>query len=116
MKKNDSQEWILRTMRRILAESGPKTARRFLDSRGGTARHEQAARELARHNVAQQSGSFSSRLYQVFKRGCLRICRDCSLNSVKIYNYLSFNFGILIMMHSGENPGIGSIVLIGSDE
>jgi len=45
MRKTDSQEWILRTMRRILAETGPKAARRFLDSRGGVARHEQASRD-----------------------------------------------------------------------
>ncbi len=68
MNRPDSQQWILRTMRRILAESGPKAARRFLDSRGGVTRHESAARELARHTVAQQPGSFSSHLYQVFKQ------------------------------------------------
>ena len=75
--KTDSQEWILRTMRRILAESGPKAARRFLDSRGGPARYELAARELARHTVAQQLGSFSSHLYQarhIFVLGLQRFC------------------------------------------
>lgn len=64
-------------MRRILVETGPKAARRFLESRGGVARHEQASRELARHSVAQQMGSFSSHLYQarhIFVVGLQRFC------------------------------------------
>lgn len=68
MKQLDSQQWVLRTMRRILTESGPKTARRFLDSRGGVTRYESVARELARHKATQQPGSFASHLYQVFKQ------------------------------------------------
>ncbi len=55
-------------MRKILAETGPKAALRFIDSRGGPTRYEQAARELARHNVTQQLGRTSSHLYQVIKQ------------------------------------------------
>lgn len=71
----DDPKWVLRTMRRILAESGPKTARRFLDSRGGSARYEAAARELARYNSEQQPGkSFSRSLSSLAL--CWWICRD----------------------------------------
>lgn len=70
MIQKESTEWVLRTMRRILRESGPKTARRFIDSRGGPARHEQAARELVRHTMAvQQPGRFSSHLYRTHHNG-----------------------------------------------
>ena len=54
IKRTDSAEWILRMTRRILRESGPKTARRFLESRGGVARWEVAAREITR---ATQGGA-----------------------------------------------------------
>ena len=77
MRKTDSPEWILRTMRKILVETGPKATRRFLESRGGVARHEQASRELARHKVVQHMGSFSSHLYQarhIFVVGLQRFC------------------------------------------
>ena len=52
--------WFERKVRQILRESGPKSARRFLDSRGGAARYEGASREIARHVLgaaAKQSGS-----------------------------------------------------------
>lgn len=64
MRNTDSQEWILRTMRRIIRDSGPKTARRFLESRGGVAVHEAAARELARYEREHKEKSCSP-LYQV---------------------------------------------------
>lgn len=44
----DSHEWILRTVRRIIRESGPVSAKRFLASRGGPAKWEAASREVAR--------------------------------------------------------------------
>jgi hypothetical protein len=47
-KRIDSAEWILRTTRKILRETGPKAAKRFLESRGGVAKWEMAAREIAR--------------------------------------------------------------------
>ena len=50
----DSSQWILKTTRRILRETGPKAACRFLDSRGGAARWEQASREIARHMMASE--------------------------------------------------------------
>ena len=68
-RNRDSSEWVLRTMRRILVEIGPKAARRFLESRGGVARYEQASRELARHSVAQQLGRPSSHFYQAHHMG-----------------------------------------------
>ena len=46
--RKDTSELILRTVRRILRESGLKAARRFLDSRGGLTRWEAASREVAR--------------------------------------------------------------------
>ncbi len=50
----DSSQWIMKTVSRILRETGPKAARRFLDSRGGSARWEQASREIARHVMSEQ--------------------------------------------------------------
>lgn len=74
MKKVTEAEWVSRKVRELLRTCGPKTAKRFLDSRGGPARHESASREIARHMMAitQQSkgatlGKNPSPLYQVFK-------------------------------------------------
>jgi hypothetical protein len=57
MRQQDNAEWILRTVRRILLDIGPMAARRFLESRGGTARWQTAAQEIARHNLREQSSS-----------------------------------------------------------
>lgn len=62
MKQEDSAEWILRRTRRILAEVGPKAARRFLESRGGSTKWEHAAREIARHTLRTQ-GSINLRTF-----------------------------------------------------
>ncbi len=63
MRHQDNAEWILRTTRRILRDVGPKAARRFLESRGGTARWQAAAQEIARHTLREQvspnRGTFS---------------------------------------------------------
>ena len=48
MNKRSNAEWILRTTRRILRESDPRSAKRFLEKRGGTAKWQIAAREVAR--------------------------------------------------------------------
>ena len=70
----DSSQWVMKTVSRILRETGPKAARRFLDSRGGAARWEQASREIARRVMADaKAKAFSNKekatspLYQVFK-------------------------------------------------
>lgn len=57
MQKMTETEWVSRKVRELLKTCGPKTARRFLDSRGGPALHEGASREIARHTMAtvQQS-------------------------------------------------------------
>ncbi len=53
----DSNEWMMRTVRRILRESGPKAAKRFIDSRGGSTKWEALSREVARAlRVVQQGG------------------------------------------------------------
>jgi histone H3/H4 len=57
MRQQDNSQWILRTVRRILREVGPKTARRFLESRGGTARWQAAAQEIGRQVLREQSSS-----------------------------------------------------------
>jgi len=62
--RTDSAEWILRTTRKILRDQGPKAAKRFLESRGGTAKWQAAAREVARH--ALQRVSSGSRKNQTF--------------------------------------------------
>ena len=75
MPKVSETEWVARKVRELLRSCGPKTAKRFLDSRGGPARHEGASREIARHMMAttQQlkaqafSEKATSPLYQVFK-------------------------------------------------
>lgn len=54
MQKISETEWVLRKSRELLRTCGPKTARRFLDSRGGSSRHESASREIARHVMAEQ--------------------------------------------------------------
>ena len=72
--QQDSAEWILRTTRRILRDIGPKAAVRFLDSRGGPARWESAAREISRYirqsTPASTTGTrpFGSPFYQVHER------------------------------------------------
>ncbi len=72
-RREDSAEWILRTTRRILRDVGPKAARRFLDSRGGSTKWEHAAREIARHSLQSQVSTtqgtkpFGSPLYQEFE-------------------------------------------------
>jgi hypothetical protein len=59
MQKTDSAEWVLRTARKILRESGYKAARRFIDSRGGSAKWEVASREIARASlVRSQPGKY----------------------------------------------------------
>ena len=45
-------ELVARKVRELLRTCGPKTAKRFLDSRGGSARHESAGREIALHIMA----------------------------------------------------------------
>lgn len=62
MRQQDSAEWILRTVRRILKDVGPKAARRFIDSRGGPAKWETAAREIARHALREQSSLIGKRI------------------------------------------------------
>ena len=67
-----NQQWVLNKTRQILRESGVGPARRFIESRGGAAKHEAASREIARVAIARQKAStsgkvFSSPLYQVFK-------------------------------------------------
>jgi hypothetical protein len=57
MRQQDSAEWILRTVRRILRDVGPKAARRFLESRGGTAKWQAAAQEIGRHVLREQASS-----------------------------------------------------------
>jgi hypothetical protein len=52
MLKISETEWVTRKVRELLRSCGPKTAKRFLDSRGGPARHEGASREIARHVMA----------------------------------------------------------------
>ncbi len=74
MRQEDNAEWILRTVRRILRESGPKTARRFIESRGGTAKWQTAAQEIARHALREQSTStpgtkHGSHLYSIHHMG-----------------------------------------------
>ena len=56
MQQKDSAEWILRTTRRILRKSGPRAAKRFLESRGGTSKWEAAAREVGRAVLSQTEG------------------------------------------------------------
>lgn len=74
MRQQDSAEWILRTTRRILRDVGPKAARRFLESRGGTAKWQSAAREIARHILREQVSATvgtkvsGSPFYQEFKK------------------------------------------------
>lgn len=55
--QQDSAEWILRTVRRILRDVGPRAARRFLECRGGTAKWQAAAQEIARHVLREQNSS-----------------------------------------------------------
>jgi hypothetical protein len=75
MERKDSSEWIMRTVRKILKESGPKAARRFIDSRGGSVRWEAASREIGRavrasaQTKEKQSSISVSPLYQVHHRG-----------------------------------------------
>ncbi len=62
------QQWVLKKTRQILRESGVVTARRFIESRGGAARHEAASREIARvailrHKEITSGNVFSSPLY-----------------------------------------------------
>ena len=62
------QQWVFQKTRHILRESGVGPARRFIESRGGAAKHEAASREIARVAIARQkeatSGKvFSSQLY-----------------------------------------------------
>lgn len=73
-KRLDNAEWVLRTTRRILRDVGPKAARRFIDSRGGPARWEHAAREIARTILQSQASTnqgtrpSGSPFYQVHER------------------------------------------------
>lgn len=72
MKKMSETEWVARKVRELLRSCGPKTAHRFLDSRGGPSRHESASREIARHVLAAKkaqalSEKATSPLYQVLK-------------------------------------------------
>ena len=48
----DSEVWILRTVRKILRENGPESAKRFIQKRGGSAKWEVASREIARASIA----------------------------------------------------------------
>lgn len=57
MQKQDSAEWILRTVRRILKDVGPNAARRFVAARGGPAKWQTAAQEIARHTLREQATS-----------------------------------------------------------
>lgn len=50
--KNE-QIWVLKKTQQILRESGVKTARRFIESRGGPARHESASRLIAQVAIEQ---------------------------------------------------------------
>lgn len=63
--------WVERKVRQILRESGPRSARRFLDSRGGAMRYESSSREIARHVLAtatkQRGGVKSSPGNQVLR-------------------------------------------------
>lgn len=72
MQMKSETEWVARKVRELLRSCGPKSARRFLDSRGGSARHESASREIARHVMASTkakalSEKVTSPLYQVLK-------------------------------------------------
>ena len=71
MLTQNETSWIERKVRQILRESGPRSARRFLDSRGGATRYESASREIARHVLAtaakQRGGGRSSPENQVLK-------------------------------------------------
>jgi hypothetical protein len=53
----DSAEWILRSTRHILRDVGPIAARRFIASRGGSAKWQSAAQEIARHVLREQASS-----------------------------------------------------------
>lgn len=62
------QQWVFQKTRHILRESGVGSARRFIESRGGAAKHEAASREIARVAIARQKETalgkvFSSPLY-----------------------------------------------------
>lgn len=50
--RKDRPEWIMAKTRQILQETGPKAARRFLESRGGVAKWEEASRMVARVAIA----------------------------------------------------------------
>lgn len=72
MQKISETEWVARKVRELLRTCGPKTALRFLGSRGGPSRHESASREIARHVMASTKAKAllekeTSPLYQVLK-------------------------------------------------
>jgi hypothetical protein len=72
----DNSQWVMKTVSRILRETGPKAARKFLESRGGAARWEQASREIARQEMASTKAKaslekatsplYSEHFYKVF--------------------------------------------------
>jgi len=68
-------------MRRILQESGIKAARRFIDSRGGSAKWEAAAREIGRAVRALEQSSKKGNLVPRSIKFVItewRTCRDSS--------------------------------------
>lgn len=63
---NDSireQQWVLKKTRQILRESGVGSARRFIESRGGAARHEAASREIARTAILRHKETTSGKVF-----------------------------------------------------
>lgn len=59
----DSKVWVERTVKRILRESGPRAAQRFIASRGGAAKWEAASREIARALRLEHTKKVSTSLH-----------------------------------------------------
>lgn len=57
------QQWVLKKTQHILRESGVGSARRFIESRGGAAKHEAASREIARVAIARQKEVTSGKVF-----------------------------------------------------
>lgn len=57
------QQWVFQKTRHILRESGVGPARRFIESRGGAAKHESASREIARVAIARQKEATSGKVF-----------------------------------------------------